>query len=164
MRRDQWTRLSERDFEGMHGGNLHFDTRIHRAGLTDLDLEYNIDDSIHDTDSDQFPTKFRFHSECYPSQSITIARSAPLYRPSSKNKSKDQCESLRVTLDRELFRDKRPHGDSKGAPSTLPASTRLRRISNGNPCAVWSSGRAPAATAAPVNVVGDEANTMSLDP
>jgi hypothetical protein len=38
--------------------DLHFDTRIHRAGMIELDLGYNIDDSIHDKDSDQFSTKF----------------------------------------------------------------------------------------------------------
>jgi len=35
------------------GSDLHFDTRIHPGGFLDSrDIEHNIDDSIHDTDSD----------------------------------------------------------------------------------------------------------------
>jgi hypothetical protein len=33
-------------------GDLHFDTSIHRAEFIDLDIEHNIDDSIHDINSD----------------------------------------------------------------------------------------------------------------
>jgi hypothetical protein len=36
--------------------DLHFDTRIHRAEFIDLEIQCEIDDPIHDTDSDQFPT------------------------------------------------------------------------------------------------------------
>jgi hypothetical protein len=38
------------------GGDLHFDTRIHRAELIDLEIQRKIDDPIHDTYSDRFPT------------------------------------------------------------------------------------------------------------
>jgi hypothetical protein len=119
--------------------DLHFDTRIHRAELMNLDLEYNIDDSIHDIEQRPVSNEISIRQQTLSFAVRNNSQICSIVSPILEKRVKLLIAVIarrRPAIGRQLFRDRRPHGDSKGAPLTLPASNRLRRKSNGKPCAV----------------------------